>query len=539
MKLFGRRGGETSESASARDGSGWSELQRQSEAMERERSNERRQQRKIIRFLMTGDVDVFGQNNVVLEEYERKSIDHIIASDGFDYDMKRWTISKISNNVHLRGEEAVFDDAIANDAASRCLLAMASGRGAEHYRVTSADDVRRLVKKYPTPADFEDESENVLNSLRYNEPQVFGSYERKMNTLKRAIYGKQDEYFHALNNLEREAHEKMRRPEYLMTGLSERESVEILRRSRCEGDAYYGRRGQVLTNNDLWKNDLAPAYKVEFGGASIALSKQYLINGDGREAVMAYVDSPRGTIMRSYYRSSSQGVWRLLPDYVNRPNKGCWYGKGQNEQSMVLPGELQSALSIVSRQKPANVRGVNSEFFFCGTAKYYSSIDEYSKALNSGQLRGSVYQELAREPSYTLTEYSYEDKSNPLKLDVKGGQAPDFAIEKDSWKIHSKTYGDVTMRTYKSKDKKLKYSMCEDRLGRSWVGNVETNAVINSAGLRSQWVEVGDLGTPLYEYASQTGGYGDKNDKRGEYESMWRYLAQSPLIERFMNRKKR
>ena len=44
----------------------------------------------------------------------------------------------------------------------------------------------------------------------------------------------------------------------------------------------------------------------------------------------------------------------------------------------------------------------------------------------------------------------------------------------------------------------------------------------------------GDIGTPLYEYDSQTGGYGDVHDEKGSYQCMWQgYLSKIPLFKAY------
>ena len=101
----------------------------------------------------------------------------------------------------------------------------------------------------------------------------------------------------------------------------------------------------------------------------------------------------------------------------------------------------------------------------------------------------------------------------------------------------SSLYGEITVRCFQSKDGSLLYTFNEDEKGRVWIGNIEARGKTNSAGLRLNWIDSGNLGTPLYEYRGRDGGYGDKQDKRGEYVCMWNgYLRHVPIIKEYKQR---
>lgn len=79
----------------------------------------------------------------------------------------------------------------------------------------------------------------------------------------------------------------------------------------------------------------------------------------------------------------------------------------------------------------------------------------------------------------------------------------------------------------------LDYTFLTDELGRSFVGAVQPVCGLTSLGLSPEWCDAGALVTPLYEYESQHGGWGNRLDRRARYIGMWNYVRQLPLVEEF------
>ena len=72
------------------------------------------------------------------------------------------------------------------------------------------------------------------------------------------------------------------------------------------------------------------------------------------------------------------------------------------------------------------------------------------------------------------------------------------------------------------------------------MGGIEVNSPITSTGLRQEWMHGGDMVTPLYEYESQTDGYGDPEDAKRNYRGMWKYyLSRVPVIREYVERRGR
>jgi hypothetical protein len=124
---------------------------------------------------------------------------------------------------------------------------------------------------------------------------------------------------------------------------------------------------------------------------------------------------------------------------------------------------------------------------------------------------------------------------SPKELVLDPEDSPVFSHGLMSWQDADGN----TKRIFASKNGHLEYEFLTDKRGRSCLALVECiGAKINSFGLRSQFVQTGDLTTPLYEYADQTEGtenaYGDLDDELYPYYGMWRrYLSQSPLIREY------
>ena len=82
---------------------------------------------------------------------------------------------------------------------------------------------------------------------------------------------------------------------------------------------------------------------------------------------------------------------------------------------------------------------------------------------------------------------------------------------------------------------------CRDKVGRVWVGGVESEGEIRTTGLRDQWVSAPFLTTPAFEYASMSEGYGNpklRSEEYGEYIDMFEnYLSKIPIIQEYLTRR--
>ncbi len=134
------------------------------------------------------------------------------------------------------------------------------------------------------------------------------------------------------------------------------------------------------------------------------------------------------------------------------------------------------------------------------------------------------------------TDYKPAAKPENIQL-----QDPDDAPVMDTViKEYSQTtsvYGKVKVRVFESKNHKLLFSFMEDDQGRAWIGSVETQEPVTSLGLKKKWVQSEPLTTPVYEYVSQSNGYGTPDDYAGEgreYISVWEnYVSKIPYVKSY------
>ncbi len=330
--------------------------------------------------------------------------------------------------------------------------------------------------------------------------------------------------------------------------------LEKLQGVKIEGDSYiYDGKEYQLSKETLARCDLAPDGRIDLEGREVKISKSFRVGS--RDVIIGYVESDEGEFKaRSYYRSNSQGLWRYLPDYVERheiienpdgtrveglPVGGVsWYGKGYDEASLTLPTEMQCALNWEVENRPAAEIGeVVPEFLLVGTARRYESKADYRLAKQNGTLAGDYYREVNSRPKIAYNP-DRQTKVDPNILRVSEEHNPDFNRKVGSYNYESSLTGKTEAEVFSNSNNNLRWTFCSDRQGRSWIGNVECASPITSTGLRRDWVNPGDLATPLYEYRSQSDGYGDESDTRGNYVNMWnKYLSRFSMIRDYQYKK--
>ncbi len=428
-----------------------------------------------------------------------------------------------------------------------------------------------------TPIGFESLRKDALARLRNTVDQpTFERYEQAMDDLERTIYGKRFDYYQAMCDLTEQAkkakteskiveftknHKRQvgdspvrnaetrpmefkqeARVAYLMPG----EQKELLERAVIDGDPWQqGGLEYKLTPEVLDQAGLEPKYRVNIENAEINLSRLYQDN-TGRAMTVAYIPTIEGLKVRSYYLSQSQGVWRYMPDYVRgtNPYSAAHFGKGFSEEQTLLPHEMQNVLAkMLKTGSPKNLTDVNPMFVFCGTAKSYNTLDDYREAKRNGTLRGDFYNEVKREPkSAEFGRLGAQAKLAPESLVMKPEMMPNFQDKRGKYESISTVTGDYETEVFSSMRGDDLWLICRDARGRAWVGALEAKAPITSTGVRSEWNEIGDLSTPLYEYKKQADGYGDEGDvpAKGKYIGMWRnYLSKIPLLREYVAKKSR
>ena len=308
--------------------------------------------------------------------------------------------------------------------------------------------------------------------------------------------------------------------------IDKKEKQNVLKNLFIEGDNAFFRGG--LNREIIERSGLAPAYEMDLEGTDIKLSKIFDFE-NGRVAAFGYVEDKKNHNYKvmPYYRSNSQGVWRLLPDY-----SAGHFGKGWHdtaEDSLNLPIELQYALSNLSEDGPT--LGYSK-----GRSNAFLSATKGDERIH-GEL--SYYQEVPRKPFY-----SYGNIWTPRpaeSLIIEGKEAPNFNNKYISYTANLPLYGKTQVDCYYSYDRERKYIFYKDEDGRAAIANIETNAPITSTGLRSEWIELGRFGTPIYEYSGQGEEMtviGDGSVRHPRYRSyrdaFSSYLSRAPIIQDYL-----
>lgn len=494
------------------------------------REKNERQQRKLVKAVLNHDARMLGEKDVEITEAEWERFFRMRASGQIKKADLAKMVEGIQGPVESDGEEAVFEK-IKTSNFKRRILAYMTGVGFDNYENLRPDHVVDFVKKYPTPEKFESAARDFLLAIKRSNPEEkYQQYAAAMLEFSAEMYGKALEYWQQAQVLSEQAEEWQLDQE--SAGLLD----DFLTPGELSGDGWLqGGQIYMLTPELLKKAGLMPRFLMEVGGVQIALSKVFMV--DVHEAAIAYVKTHGAVKIRGYYRSNSQGMWRLLADYVGGDGEIAWYGVGFNEESLTLPMKIQKQLNMIAKRGIYEIPGINTGFFLGGTARRFNSKEEYKQLVAEGRMDSDYYREVSREPRLNFGTLSTL-KHPPESIDIDKGDAPDFRKQLDHYTMKTEMYGEVTVRQFASYNDSLRYTMCDVGHGddkKAWVGGIEVNAPITSTGLKAEWVSTGDVGTPLLEYQTMTGGYGERGNRTDGYESMWeRYLKLVPIIRRYL-----
>lgn len=485
----------------------------------------------------------------------------------------------LPSQLERYGEQRIFDE-IAGRLRDKQILAVVTGFTTKDWQDVKAADVKTFLSKprrgqedYRTPVGFADLRRKFLSEIHpIASPKQFDAYVRSMNELENALYGPRFAGFKHFETLRKEAMalgqdyeasliaetDPSLEPamadtngatpmlakalrETTLTPIETEVGDQILNRSTIDGDAWrQGGQDYQLSVPNLISAGLNPAYHILVNNQEIYLSNLFNLTSD-QMAAIAYIPTTVGVKVRSFYRDKAQALWRYLPDYIRGINgEGIdIFGSGFDERSIILPIALQSALNQIERYRGiVDLSGTNPDFLFAGTAMAYNSRQEYREAFQRGLMRGDFYREVsptamnAEQPSTTEPGHR---KVAPQLLSVAESFAPDFERLIARYSVYSTFAGQIMGEGYVSHDARYYWLFLTDYRGRSWVANIETNAMVTSTGCRQEWLHPVDITTPLYEALRLADGYGDPGDTRtGNYISMWNnYLAKVPLIQNY------
>ena len=138
----------------------------------------------------------------------------------------------------------------------------------------------------------------------------------------------------------------------------------------------------------------------------------------------------------------------------------------------------------------------------------------------------------------TLAEPSrHRLKPSELKVE-KMELKPNFKEKLFDYSIQTALYVKVKAEVFPSMDGTLKYTFIEDNNHRAWISTIDALSEITPIGLRARWVFAGDLATPVFVTRLSADGFGDENETKGNYISMWKtYIEKIALVKEYLRSK--
>lgn len=495
-----------------------------------------------------------GRPDVELNQSEKQTALKKIESGEFTEKSAAAILSQLATPLDLTNENVVIESLKVNPLAVDILKtanrAIDSARDLD--RTIRGEDVYhgpidKFLKSFPTPIEFDSLERGMMDSIRNNSPRDQEKYAAAMQYFKKKVYGKREEYYQSFKRLRYEAANLTAEKNFSSQKIDTNEKLippelrQLFNNARIDGDSFVARGGRVLNldKSFLLEKGLVPHKSIKLDGCTIGFSKSF--TSHNHSLALGYVRTAEKVKVVSYYFSRSQATWRLLPDYVSDQKahgQGIGlFGKGYTEESTILPEKLQAELNNNLRLGNLTLTEEEAEFAIAGTAKRYSTPEEYARNLKQGTMRGDFYREVNPTPFVKLSNNKLGlQKSTPESLDITGPFAPNFKNINRPQKIDSPLYGEMNSYIVNSYNSMLRYNFSVDSKNHVFIAGTEVDSALSSDGVRTEWAQLGDLSTPLYDYERQTGGYGDQNDRLPgtSYISMWRnYLSKMPIIQKF------
>lgn len=488
-------------------------------------------------------------------------------------------------NANLNG---IFQR-INGNIRERQILAVAAGYNASNWQDFNKEDLRKLLTKssgeagsFQTPVGFAGFRMRFLDGIKGQAlPEQFAEYIKAMDDLERDLYDQRFAYYQQIQLLARDGKETesatgknaedlaldaiiaeengrndtpsvaVAQPTNIpatpvstnaMAQVTPERSNNILSQAVISGDPWVqGGAEYRLSTANLLSGGLVPMYETNLDGRAIAFSVPFQLS-DGRGAVIGYVLDNNGAKVRSYYINSRTGLWHYAPEVIRgaRGEGMGQIGDGYGLGSTMLPASLQQQLSeLVKTAGFREITNVNPDFLFAGTAVAYNTMQEYREALGQGKARGDFYQEVDREPINRSWQPRGNTKNVPQLISVNAEMMPDFQHVLGKFMTYSILVGSVSAGYFLARDGQEIWLFCSDELGRTWIANIEVISPITSTGCRRDWLQAGDMVTPLYEHSTKVGNYGDPSDTRKGLVGMWnQYLSKIPLIQEYVAARK-
>jgi len=221
MGIFNRRGGEKASrnQESANGQSGWDNMDvpfqggRQAEQQKTaEELSAERQQRKILAAFALGENghvsnEPFKHHDVSVNEDTRDAVLEMMARGKIGKRQEDELINDIRSPLQQNGYDSVMQS-LGTRQEKRILTSM-SETGFDRWQDASTNDLETFIKMYPSPRSFEEQSKRFLEMIHLNNSEEkYQQYVGAMESFKRKVYGKKQEYWEQVKALRLEADEK-------------------------------------------------------------------------------------------------------------------------------------------------------------------------------------------------------------------------------------------------------------------------------------------------------------------------------------------
>lgn len=184
-----------------------------------EQLNLERQKKKLTGFYAHGEDERYIFNYDEEEQFNVDKLTHddeerakkILRNDAHWKDREWKLLTRIAGPDQEHSTDEIFDE-MAGDERQKRILGYMTGMKWNTHDHASGKNVAYFLKRYPTPVDFEQPSEEFLQMiLDYNDEKIAQEYADEMEEFQLRMYGKKYEYYRAMEELHKEAIEE--RPE--------------------------------------------------------------------------------------------------------------------------------------------------------------------------------------------------------------------------------------------------------------------------------------------------------------------------------------
>ncbi|MBQ9018309.1 hypothetical protein IJ117_00940 [Candidatus Saccharibacteria bacterium] len=171
---------------------------------ERERLSRERQERKLIGVFANQNPRFINEPDYPATAADRDKVLDMINRGEIDNNDWGNLIGKIRSPLQTRPAEQLLETVSYSPKAKQILARFTQ----ENFNVNAVnpDSIRLFSERFKTPVDFEFMSNMLMNTIKERSNQiVYEQYQDAMNYLKKALYGKQHEYWEAAKSLQAQA----------------------------------------------------------------------------------------------------------------------------------------------------------------------------------------------------------------------------------------------------------------------------------------------------------------------------------------------